>query len=836
MFNIVSKLSYMLNLSFRQQVLTGFTISLLFVLLSAVSSYLSIKDMEESVKWQNHTHEVINLTQQIETELLNSESGLRGYIITQKAAYLTPYSKFSTKILSSISELGNLVNDNPVQHKKADSLEFYAKRKLLDMQSILNTNEVSGKAFAEKKIFTDKGKYYKDKMLLLGGSIISTETMLLKQRALKTENSSKRTVLVVLVSAFIIFCLILFLSSYIKRTFDEQKLTEEKILESHLQLESLSAENEEKNWLLSGAASVNEGMRGQQEFETLSTNIITRVCKYINAPVGAFYLANRKIKSLKFTGGYAYKYTKGTNVQYVFGEGLIGQAALEQKPILLTDVPTGYLNIASGLGSADPSFIYIMPILFESKTLAVLEIGMHLRPTPIYLLFLKTIAENIGVTVDGAVARVELRTLFDQTQQQTEELESQQEELRITNEELIYKTEQLQASEEELRVQQEELRQTNAELEEKAQQLEERNLSINQAKEAIGLKAEELEMSSKYKSEFLANMSHELRTPLNSILILARILKENKPENLNDDQIKYAGVIHNAGSDLLSLINDILDLSKIESGAIDLQIESVRAEEITVNMESLFSEIAKSKKIEFKTIRSKALPQEFKTDLSRMEQIMKNLLSNAFKFTPENGRIILSIDKATFNTQYYSEQLKNCKQDVIAFTVQDSGIGIPEEKQKLIFEAFQQADGSTSRKYGGTGLGLSISKELAFILGGEIQVHSIPGEGSSFTLYLPENHIATDDQSTTAKNEIEAHINPFTPATQSSFKAKEQLTLLIVEDDIVFAEVLKDYAIEKASFQLLQTVVIKGLSWQSFNFLMRSSWTSCSRLWMDGPS
>jgi CheY-like chemotaxis protein/signal transduction histidine kinase/CHASE3 domain sensor protein len=767
--------------------------------------------MEESIKWQSHTLKVISQAQTIETELLNSETGLRGFVITQKQSYLTPFSTFSIKILPSIAELQLMVSDNPSQAKRVEKLERFAQDKIADMHAILLANQTSGQDFAIKQISTDKGKYYKDQMMQLGSEIIAHENVLLKERDAAAKINSKKTVVVVLGSALTIFCLILFLSSYIKRTFNEQKLIEDKIRENNQKLETLSAENEEKNWLLSGVSKLNEVMRGEQELEKLSTNIITQICNYTNAPVGAFFLIDKNNRYLKFTGGFAYKQDRGREVQYGFGEGLVGQVALEQKSKLIGNVPQNYLRVVSGLGTINPGFLYIMPVLFEDKTIAVVELGLNLAPDDAHLSFLQNITESIGVAIDSAIARVKLRALFDQTQQQTEELETQQEELRTINEELVYKSDQLQASEEELRVQQEELLQTNSELQEKALQLEERNLSINQAKEAISLKAEELELSSKYKSEFLANMSHELRTPLNSILILARILKENKPENLNADQIKYAGVIHNAGSDLLTLINDILDLSKIESGTIELQIEQVRPKEIKVNMESLFTEIAKSKKINFTTVLAPDLPQELNTDLSRIEQIVKNLLSNAFKFTPESGMITLEISVPPLNTNYFSDQLKNSTAELISISVKDSGIGISEDKQKLIFEAFQQADGSTSRKYGGTGLGLSISKELAFILGGEIQVKSTPGQGSTFTLYLPKNHHKKTELSDVSNQESATPISFLKPEPITISHLKEELTLLIVEDDKIFADVLRDYAKENGFFPLVAHSGDEGL-------------------------
>ena len=789
----------MFQLTFKQQVLTGFTVSLLFVLVSAITSYFSVEKLTDDTKWQGHTYEVIDLIKNVETQVLNSESALRGFILSQKSFYLKPYNKNAPLILETVQELKKLISDNPEQEKRVDSLDAYAHKKVSEMQEVIRIYDNRGQAAATDRVLNGGGQHYKDQMLLISKKMIEAEFRLLAERKANTMNSSKRSGWIIVLSSLIIFCLILFLFTYIRKTFDQQKLTEARILESNLQLEQLSVENEKKNWLLSGVTTVNEAMRGEQEIEELSVNIITRISNYINAPIGAFFLINSTGKTFKFTGGYAYQPKKGEINQYHFGEGLIGQVAAERKVKLLRNIPLDYLKISSGLGDTLPKCIYLIPIVFEEETLAVIELGLQEDPDEKTTLFLNSVSESIGVAVNSAVARVKLRDLFEKTQQQAEELESQQEELRTTNEELMFKTDQLQSSEEELRVQQEELRQTNAELEEKAQQLEERNISINQAREAISLKAKELEISSKYKSEFLANMSHELRTPLNSILILARILKENRPENLNEDQIKYAGVIHNAGNDLLSLINDILDLSKIESGKVELSIEKVKPDAVKHGMESLFSELAKSKKIQFSTIVEDDLPDHMLTDQTRLEQIVKNLLSNAFKFTPEYGQITLSISKASKGLSFFSDRLKNTEEEIIGITVKDSGIGIPEDKQKLIFEAFQQADGSTSRKFGGTGLGLSISKELAYILGGEIQVSSKPNEGSTFTLFVPVNNsFELPEQLTPQPTEDSATVPFIADAAAGPAKHPDDpQTLLIIEDDVVFADVLKDYAIEK---------------------------------------
>ncbi len=784
----------MFKLSFKQQVLTGFTVSLTFVLISAISSYLSIRKLNNDANWRAHTYEVIDKIRETEVFVLNSGTGFRGYVLTQKERYLNPYTQNVVKISPTIRELKELVSDNPAQLIRADTLIHYANLKIADMEHIISVQKTQGQQAAIEAVLTDKGKFYKDQILKISQQMINAEMSLLKIRKAEVISTTKQTTLIVVLSSIIIFALILFLFSYIRRTFDQQKETEDQIRENNAQLESLSIENEQKNWLLSGAAKVNESLRGEQEMDELSNHIISSICNYVEAPIGAIFLSDIKDKSLSLTGTYAFPLKKQTQ-RYHLGDGLVGQVAVEKTQKLLSDVPHDYVKINSGLGSTAPNFILLTPILFENETIAVIELGLKDEPKESTLIFLKNVAENIGVAINSAFARIILRDLFEQTQQQAEELETQQEELRTTNEELLHKSEELQASEEELRVQQEELQQTNAELEEKAQLLEEKNISISQAREAISLKAKELEISSKYKSEFLANMSHELRTPLNSILILARILKENKPDNLNEDQIKYAGVIQNAGTDLLNLINDILDLSKIESGKIDLNIEKVMPQDVRRDMDALFTEVAKNKKIKFKIDLSPQLPAYFTTDLSRMEQIIKNLLSNAFKFTREQGSVTLSLAMANEATQFYSNQLNAYAGKILSIEVKDTGIGIPEDKQNVIFEAFQQADGSTSRKYGGTGLGLSISKELANILGGEIQIKSEQNVGSTFTLFIPQHlEIQTESEEFVR---IEKPAEPSITFAQPLKINTDKNTLLIVEDDLNFAEILKNYAIEK---------------------------------------
>lgn len=794
----------MFKLTFKQQVLAGFTISLLFVLLSAVTSFLSIRAVDQDSNWENRTYDFIDATEKLEVKLLNAESGLKGYILTNDRKYLQPYLENIDQFDVALAELNTLSQDNKSGDAQLDSVEYHATALARDLSNTLEVFTNSGKTAAINTILTNKGVAVKAQFKKAMNQLIQTERLLLKKRTKTREASALRSTLVLTISATIIFILIVYLFSFIKRTFDAQKVTEEQIRKNNTQLEKLSEENEKKNWLLSGAEQLNEAMRGEQSVDELTGHLLKQLCTYIHAPVGALYLVNQQRGSLSFSSGYAWDNTKTRTKEIAFGQGLVGQAALEQKIKTVSGLPVDYIQVNSGMGSMVPAELLVVPVLFQKQTIAVIEVGLLQNATADILNFLHTVLDAIGVGINSAIARTQLKELFLQTQQQAEELESQQEELRTTNEELLHKSEELQASEEELRVQQEELRQTNGELEEKASLLEEKNIAINEAREAMSLKADELAVSSRYKSEFLANMSHELRTPLNSILILARILKENRPENLNEEQIKYAGVIHNAGSDLLTLINDILDLSKIESGKVDLDIEKVRPEEIARNMESLFSEVAKSKKIHFRTVLHPKLPADFNTDLSRTEQIIKNLMSNAFKFTPENGEISLEIGLAPAGFTYYADNLQNNKGKVLYFSVKDSGIGIPSDKQKLIFEAFKQADGTTSRKYGGTGLGLSISKELSYILGGEIQVQSEPGTGSVFTLYLPADNKQPEHAEPAEVIPEATKTIPLVPEpVLQPISLHRKQTLLIIEDDMVFADVLKDYALEKGFDALL---------------------------------
>jgi signal transduction histidine kinase/CheY-like chemotaxis protein/HAMP domain-containing protein len=531
-------------------------------------------------------------------------------------------------------------------------------------------------------------------------------------------------------------------------------------------LRETTERNESQDWLNSNLARFSGLMQGQRDLGTVSKLIMSELTPTVNAQFGAFFLTDTdgdngaagqgEVGELALIASYGYKRRKNVSNRFKAGEALVGQAALEKKPILITEPPEDYIHIASGLGEATPRNIIVLPVLFEEQVLGVMELASFRPFDETIQQFLDQLMETIGVVLSTIIANMRTEELLQQSQSltqelqsQSEELQSQQDELKRSNAELEEQAKSLKASEELLQTQQEELQQTNEELQEKAallsqqnRDIEIKNREIELARASLEEKAEQLAVSSKYKSEFLANMSHELRTPLNSLLILSNLLAANEDENLSEKQIEFAHTIHQAGADLLALINDILDLSKVEAGKMDVHPSHVAISQVQDYVERSFRPLAGQKELGFEISVAEDAPASIETDEQRLQQVLKNLLSNAFKFT-EQGGVTLRIGRAPRDLVFASEILTRAD-GVVAFSVSDSGIGIPEDKLLLIFEAFQQADGTTSRKYGGTGLGLNISREIARLLGGEIKVESTVDEGSTFTLYLPEGYIPVD--------------------------------------------------------------------------------------------
>ncbi|HLJ37924.1 MAG TPA: response regulator [Steroidobacteraceae bacterium] len=509
-------------------------------------------------------------------------------------------------------------------------------------------------------------------------------------------------------------------------------------------LKDTTRKNEEQDWLKTNLAKFSRMLQGQGDLVAVSHMVLSELAPLVNAHQGVLYRHSRQDTEsyLELVASYASGPESKLPQVLRFGEGLLGQCAMEKKRMLLESVPPDYVRVTSALGSTAPANVVILPVLFEGEVKAVLELASLRTFSPTNLSFLSQLAETIGIVLNTIEANMRTSNLLRQSQSLTRELQRQQQELTQTNDRLGQQAQNLQKSETLLKNQQEELQRTNDELQQKAvllsdqmRQVEYKNEEIELAKAALEEKAEQLALNSRYKSQFLANMSHELRTPLNSLLILAKLLSDNATENLTPKQIDYAQTIYAAGADLLSLISDILDLAKIESGTVTLDVASLRMTDLKDYVERTFAPTAQEKQLQFNVTIDPQLPGSIETDEKRLQQILKNLLSNAFKFTKQGSvelRMTRTIRSAPADTAHTVKAV-----EAIAFTVCDTGIGIPDNQQKVIFEAFQQADGTTSRHFGGTGLGLSISRELAGLLGGEITVESSPGKGSSFVFYLP---------------------------------------------------------------------------------------------------
>jgi two-component system chemotaxis sensor kinase CheA len=530
--------------------------------------------------------------------------------------------------------------------------------------------------------------------------------------------------------------------------------------------------NDEQTWLKSNVSQITTMLQGANDLKTMAQMFMSEIAGMINMKCGCFYLNEPRVKEkqLQLYGMYAFKHLNEPDKIIYFGDGLVGQCALDQKAILVKEIPEDYLKIHSSLGSVTPASLFIYPVLFENKLVAVIEMATLYEFTSLQLTLLDQLSVALGVTINRIQGRNRVDELLRVSQALTDELQAQSEELLL---------------------QQNELKDSNKLLEEQILRTEEINKQIVKTKTILESQTHQLAASSKYKSEFLANMSHELRTPLNSMLILSQLLAENKEGNLLPKQIEFAQTVYSSGSDLMHLIDEILDLSKVEAGKIEITPEFMSLSQLKEDINRNFMILAKKQNILFEVQLDSSLPPAIYTDSYRVEQILNNLLSNAFKFT-EHGSVILSISQS---------------EKYITFAVTDTGIGIPADKLQVIFEAFQQEDGTTSRKYGGTGLGLSISKELARLLGGKIEIVSEKGAGSTFTLYLPEYDLEVLEPNDLSRGYLEASssvdrvdvavddiINIRSSMETAPFDGKK---ILLVDDDIrnIFAlsSVLESY-------------------------------------------
>ena len=671
-------------------------------------------------QWVEHTDRVISEANANFRLVVDLETGMRGYLLSGNDSFLQPYERALPNVEPQLDELKNLVSDSAVQIRRLERIEavhrewrqyasqvIEARRSGGDFQTPLSDGQGKSRIDSIRRDYTDFIAYEE------------------QMRAERTATASRMTV--VFVAAFLIVSLLL---SGIMAFFGRRELM--RLSATYTRLLDQQAEHtdnlERQSWFRSGQNQLSEAVIGQATLAPLGQSILQFLARYLGAAAGALYV-RLDDGSLERVADYALDDEGRRRRQRLSpGEGLAGQAVLDGRLVALDQLPLDYLKVNSALGERQASAALIVPIENDGRVNGVVELGFlrALRPQDEELLTL--IADSIGSSVEAARYRQRLQQVLAETQQLNEELQVQQEELRTANEELEEQSQALKESQVHLEQQQAELEQTNEQLSEQAQELlqqrdvlDDRNNRLNEAQQLLEDRARELERASQYKSEFLANMSHELRTPLNSSLILSKLLADNPVGNLSAEQVRYAESIYSAGNDLLTLINDILDISKVEAGMLEIRPEQMSVRRLVEALKTAFEPVAQNKGVAFVVELDARMPPTFFSDRQRVEQILKNLLSNAFKFT-EHGQVTLRL---------------SLEDGQPSFAVSDTGIGIAAEQQELIFEAFRQADGAITRRYGGTGLGLSISRDLALLLGGALSVTSQPGEGSTFTLRLP---------------------------------------------------------------------------------------------------
>lgn len=801
-----------------KKILAGFVVCAAILVGVAVISFKNSEEFLAANRWVNHTHEVLYEFEQLLVFSVNAETSVRGFVIAGKEEHLALFEDARAKFSEHLAHVRELTMDNSRQQKNIEELEKLFALRFSHQEELIQLRKTKGFEESRQRVASGEGKQVQDQIRKIIANASLTENELLKERAKASEQEvhSFNVVFAVLLSVIILTLVVVYF-----------------IIAINLKaLRKAQADAANKNWTVTGSSELVKGMQGNLQVKDLSQVVVNRLATYLNAQVGAIYITSASGVSLALTGTYTLDQEKVNSHDFQFGEGLAGQCAADKRMIVLSDIPSNHFIINTGFGKVLPKNIVAVPFISDDKVVGVIQLGSLSGFTELQKEFLMLITDSIAIAFTSSQAREKTKELLEETQRQAEELEVQQEELRQSNEELQAKTELLERSETELKAQQDELQQINVELEEKANMLEEQKRKLENAKADIETKARQIEITSKYKSEFLANMSHELRTPLNSVLILAQLLSENKNNRLSEKDVEYARNIHTSGADLLNLVNEILDLSKVEAGKMELDIGEVSLQAIVGNAISVFSEIAKNKLVTLKTdIDEQTMQLPIVTDRQRVEQILRNLLSNAFKFTDKGGQVTLSVNRPLANERFRNKSLTTAER-VIAFSVTDTGIGIPESKQEIIFEAFQQADGSTKRKYGGTGLGLSISRELALILGGEIHVESVERKGSTFTLFLPQKFDASfissakqvevkvevkDKEQAKKQGQIqieqpEAYEQTNVIDDRHTIKEKDRV-ILIIEDEMPFANVLLDFVRGRKYKGVIATQGNTGLSY-----------------------
>lgn len=781
----------------------GSALALLLTLFTGIFSFRALNRQIEDATATRHTYKVLNQLQQIDNTILEMANSRAAFRATRDKSHLRRYFVADPQLQTMIAESARLTGDNPAQVTNVAKLKQEASN-LQGFWKVLGVDDTFRFSLEGNNIVTRQEAGH----IAAVGRVVSAmeleEERLLQQRVESASAAARNATNQVIIGTVLTILIVGIMVWLILRELRTRQQKESEIEQNMAEIKRIHDVSEHQNWLLQGAQALSAALLEMDNPEETARKVLRAYAEYMRLPGGAIHLTDENGTLFK-TVSIGLEADPEADHKLQLAE----MAAAKGTPQFVRDVPAHYWKLASGTGEAQPGTLGFWPVFFDEELMGVLEIAVFGQFAERKIDLIQSTVHTVSAALFSAMTRDKAARFLEQIQAQSEELLSQQEELRQTNEELTNQTESLQASEEELRVQQEELRQINDEL-------AERNNAVETARLAVLEKAKELEITSRYKSEFLANMSHELRTPLNSVLILAKLLQENAGHNLTDKQVEYAGVIHKSGTDLLDLINDILDLSKIEAGKIDFLFEQVPAGNILRDLRPQFEVIAQDKGIQFEAVLSPAATEPFNTDKARLEQILKNLLSNAFKFTPKGGKVTLSVNQP-------KDKDGKPRTGFISFTVKDTGIGIPAEKHRVIFEAFKQADGSTSRKYGGTGLGLSISRELARRLGGDIYLESTPDAGSSFSVVLPVAGPAdsTPEMPFADPKELAALADAGTETIpeqdlvaddRNQIEPHDKL-MLIVEDDPRFAAIVRDFARERGYKALVAMQGDEGLQY-----------------------
>lgn len=773
------------KISLRTRLYGGLACCILLVIVIGVISYDRIKSQKAEADWVNHSYQVIGTSQSVRNLLLRMQTNKMAYRSTGEASFSKLVDELNARITYTADSLILLTSDNATQNKLAKQIGHEVNNFLTFHHTVID------------KTFTRQ----EDSLLILKEdeffAVINKtvdqfqrhERELLSQRKEKNDYLVRVSTRVIVVNLSIVLVLVVVLCYFIHKELIGRIKAQKKLKDTIQEIEHLNNEANDKNWQLEGMVQIsNKLQKYPHDLENLAQGCLTIITDYLMVPAGLFYVFNEDKQLLEVKGAVAVPQYKKKAV--ALGGNLAGRAALKTEVQIIEGINANFWKLESGLGSIAPDVMVYLPLYDANGVKGLIELACFSEALRGKVDFLNLITDNVARAIASCLSHMKTETLLKQIHKQKEELIGQKEILAQSNEQIKIHSEELRASEEELRVQQEELREINSEL-------EMQNELLDEARRAIEAQKEELEKSSKYKSEFLANMSHELRTPLNSILVLAKLLEDNSSGNLTDKQKEYSHIIHKSGSDLLNLINDILDLSKIEAGKIDIFFEKLSVEAIVQDMKETFDAVSKDRTIGFSVNYDDEVPAHIVSDRKRLEQILKNLLSNAFKFTPAGGEVTLRIKK---------EKLKD--QEMVAFHVIDTGIGIPKEKQEAVFGAFQQIDGAINRKYAGTGLGLSISTELAERLNGCIKLTSEVNEGSTFSVYLPLENIVASENPTlkhVSKQYVENEIIILSP----NIKEQEAVAddryrlvvgdkrILIIEDDQNFCTILRDFARSK---------------------------------------